>query len=151
MAEVVSNRNIFGRFVNVPEDEEVFVSVKTDILTIVHRTINQLPQKYQVIKCDLADLTSEIKTSCIVERSSILEEDVYKKISLRGGNGENRIEILEFTLCSDERKEHLKIDHQEFMSGLVTYFFVEIDGKQFIKVRYISNSPVYFLTFTFYS
>ena len=26
------------------------------------------------------------------------------------------------------------------MYGLVTYFFVEIDGKQFIKVRYISKS-----------
>ena len=105
MEDVVSNRNIFGRFVNVAEDEEIFVSVKSEILTIVHRTINQLPQKVQVIKCDLADLTSEIKTSYIVERSSILEEDVYKKITLRGGHGENRIEVMEFKLCSDNRKE----------------------------------------------
>ena len=134
MEDVVSNRNIFGRFVNLEVDEEIFVSVKQEILTIVVRSINQLPQKVHVSRCDLAELTKDIKTSDIVEGSSILEEDVYKKITLRGGYGENRIEIMEFRLCSDMKKEHLKLDHQEFLYGLVTYFFVEIDGKQFIKV-----------------
>ena len=129
MEDTVSKQSIFGRFVNYDEDEEIFVSVKEEVLTILHRTIIQLPQKYQVIKCDLSDLTSEIKTSYIVESSSLLEEDVYKKITLRGGPGENRIEILEFKLCNDKRKEHLKLDDQEFLYGLITYFFIEIDMK----------------------
>ena len=109
-------------------------SIKKEILTIVHRSINELPQKVLVTKCDLIDRTSEIKTSYNVEKSLIIDEDVYKKITLRGGKGENRIEVMEFKLCSDYHKEHLKIDHQEFIYGLVTYFFVEIEGEQFIKV-----------------
>ena len=108
-----------------------------DILEIVHWSINELPQKVHVITCDLANLTAEIKIGYIVEGLSILNEDVYKKITLRGGSGENRIEIMEFKLCSDPRKEHLKLDHQEFLYGLVTYFFDEIEGKQFVKVWFV--------------
>ena len=139
MEDLVSKQNIFGRFVNYDEDEEIFVSVKTEILEIVHRSINEVPQKVHVIKCELSDFTTEIKTSYNVEGSSILKEDVYKKITLRGGLGENRIEIMEYKLCSDPRKEHLKLDHQEFLYGLVTYFFVEIEGKQCIKVRFVKQ------------
>ena len=60
-----------------------------DILEIVHWSINELPQKVHVITCDLANLTAEIKIGYIVEGLSILNEDVYKKITLRGGSGEN--------------------------------------------------------------
>ena len=134
MDDTVSRRNIFGRYVNYQDDEEVFVSVKKEVLTIVHRSIENLPQKVHVIHCDLVNLTDDIKTSWIVEKSSILDEDVYKKISTRAGIGENRIEIQEFRLCKDIRKEHLRLDHGEFQYGLVTYFFVEIQGEQYIKV-----------------
>ena len=134
MDEVVSKRNIFGTFVNYDVDEEIIVSVKLNILTIVTRSIKQLPQKVRVLRCYLIDRTQEISNSEIVEKSSILDEDVYMKITMRAGPGQNRIEVFEFKLCSDERKEHLKLDHSEFQYGLVTFFFVEKEGTQFIKV-----------------
>ena len=64
-----------------------------------------------VIRCDLLERTREISTSETVEKSFLLDEDVYMKITLRSGPGENRIEIMEFWLCRDVWKEHLKIDH----------------------------------------
>ena len=53
---------------------------KVCIATCQETTCNHYTED---IKCELADFTTDIKTSYIVEGSSILKEDVYKKITLR--------------------------------------------------------------------
>ena len=45
MTETVSTRNIFGTFVNQEVDEEIIISVKLGMLTIVTHSIQHLPQK----------------------------------------------------------------------------------------------------------
>ena len=79
MDDKVSNRNIYGCYENSEDDEEVVISVKNGVLTIVHQSMKNLSSKVQVIvHCDLAIMTDDIKTSYTVEKSSILDEDVYK-------------------------------------------------------------------------
>ena len=132
--EKVSRSNIYGKYVNYDLDQEIFVSVKSGVLEIVHRSIEREPQEIHVIKCDLNHLTTYIKFSETVEKSSISDADVYKTIKVRGGPGENSIEILEYRLCEDKSLEHLKIDHGVFLTGLVSYSFVDIGNIQHIKV-----------------
>ena len=132
--EEVSKDNIFGRYVSEDDDLEIFISIKNSILEIVHRSMPEQPKKVYFMKCELGDLSSEIKDGTCIGQSSISDKDVLKKIQLRGGVKENNICIFEYNLCQDIRKEHLKPDHQEFMSILVTYFFVTIRDKQYVKV-----------------
>ena len=58
MDETVSNRNIFGTFVNQELDEEIIISVKLGILTIVTRT----PEDY----CCLFKTTSTFTVWMII-------------------------------------------------------------------------------------
>ena len=68
----VSDQNIFGCYVTFFDKEEIFVSLKNKTLEIVHKSTQPIDIASNVIKCELSDLTTYVKTGHIVGESSVL-------------------------------------------------------------------------------
>ena len=65
-----------------------------------------------------------------VEMSDIIEEEVYKRYTSRGGLGENEIEVEEFTVD----KPWLRPAHGDKLIGVLTYKFINQEGIEKMQV-----------------
>jgi hypothetical protein len=122
---VPSKQSIIGRFEG--NDSELLISVYNGELTIVKRG----PSDIHVNRSKVADDTRTISTGEALEKSDFGgEEEVFKKFWLRGGIGENEIEVDNYRIENPARSP----THSSKLIGVVLYHFLNDNGVEKVKV-----------------
>ena len=117
---------IWGNYVNEDNNESTEVSVRKGTLTIVRRRRNEV----NVRRVPMSPYSRTVSEGECVEMSDIIEEEVYKRYTSRGGLGENEIEVEEFTVD----KPWLRPAHGDKLIGVLTYKFINQEGIEKIQV-----------------
>ena len=117
---------IWGNYENEDTKESTEVSVRKGTLTIVKRGRNEV----KVNRVSLSPYSRTVSEGECIERSDIIEEEVYKKYTSRGGPGENHIEVEEFII----EKPWLRPAHGDKLIGVLTYQFINQEGIEKLQV-----------------
>lgn len=117
---------IWGNYENEDINESTEVSVRKGTLTIVKRRRNEV----KVNRVSMSPYSRTVSEGECIEMSDIIEEEVYKKYTSRGGPGENQIEVEEFTI----EKPWLRPAHGDKLIGVLTYQFINQEGIEKMQV-----------------
>ena len=94
----VDKKRIFGCFKNKSCNHEVLISYIKEELTIVFRTLDDLPTVKLVLRVNLNRVSKESSTGKCLGKSQILPDaDVFKRIFTFSEKEENRLEIGKYT------------------------------------------------------
>ena len=128
---VPSKQFIMGRYVNENESgKELLISYLNTEVTLVWRS-GRHTQVNRVKVEQSYDYTTS--SGVAVEISDFLEGvEVYKNFYLRGGSGENQIEIEEFHI----KESHLRPDHSSKLVGIKLLKFQTKMNKHVVEVRH---------------
>ena len=94
----VDKKRIFGCFTNKSCNQEIVIGYKNEELTIVFRTLDDLPTVKSVLRVNLNHVKKESSTGKCIGKSQILpDSDVFKRIFTFSDTEENRLEIGKYT------------------------------------------------------
>jgi hypothetical protein len=122
---VPSNRSIMGRFKG--NDSELLISVYKSELTIVKRSESEV---VSVSRTRVHQESRTMSTGEAVEASDFSEEEVFKKFWLRGGIGENEIEVENYRI----ENPHLAPTHPSKLIGVSLFNFLNDNGVEKVEV-----------------
>jgi hypothetical protein len=119
----------FGRYVE--SELELLISYYAEELTIVRRS--EVDSDIKVNRTKIVQDTRFISSGEAVEKGEFTEEQVFKKYFLRGGPGENEIEIADYRI----EKPELTPTHSSKLISITLFKFLNDNGIEKVKVLII--------------
>ena len=123
----VSKKWIMGKFVNEKEQLELLISYSCGDLTIRKK------QKSEVMKVNRVSVMRDSGTNSSgehVEVGEFSDKEVFKKYYMRGGRGENEVEIEEYRIENPQYRP----THSSKLLGVQVFKFVNVEGVEKVKV-----------------
>ena len=122
---VPSKRSIIGRFVG--NESELLISFYDSELTIVIRSDHSV---CKVNRARVVQVNGTVSKGEAREISDYGEQEVFKQLWLRGGIGENEIEIANYCI----ENPHLPPNHSSKLIGVTLFNFLNDNGVEKVKV-----------------